>query len=209
MQLLFRQDNDHAYRFGTLSRIVRTDKRTPLFVPQGANAELVRVHQFDGGRDVTYIVVAQRQQAESGKGPRVTIGYLPEVDGTSIIYDLTDETLQGKARPFECDLTRRGLRLYALLPVQIETIALAITKQPDPTLTIEFQDARSARLEATLPFRLRFTGNANKRGTDGGYSSTELHGRKSVPVPSGTGVLSVTSAATGREERMNYEIVIR
>lgn len=208
MQQLFRQDDDHASRFGTLSRIVRADRRSNLFVPQGAKAELVRVHQFDGGRDATYIVVEQRQKSESGKGPRVTIGFLPEVDGTSLIYDLTDETLQGKARPFECDLSRRGLRLYALLPVQIEKISLSITKRPDPMLTIEFQDARGARLGAAMPYRLRVLDSA-RIGSTSGYSSTELHGRKSIPLPSGTGVLSVTSAATGREESVKYENVVR
>jgi hypothetical protein len=208
MHELFRNDADHASRFGSLSRIVAADQRPALFVPRGPAAELVRVHQFDGGRDAKYLVVIQREVARRCKGPRATIGFLPEVPGTAIIYDLTDQTLQGKARPFDCDLTSRALRLYALLPVQIEEIAVFMSSGQAPKLKIEFRDATGKRLEAALPFRLQFH-NRPRVGSKSTFGTTELNGQYVEQLRPGQGEIAVISTATGREQSIEYAHVTR
>jgi len=87
---------------------------------------------------------------------RVTIGYAPFVEGTAIIYDLTDETMQGKARPFVCNLRQQLVRLYAVMPFQIEETALSIEGVGNNRhLHVAFLDARREAIQAALPFELR------------------------------------------------------
>ncbi len=128
-----------AQRFVGLVGNVRFTAEPALFVSNaGATSQMI-IEQFDGGRDAQYFVVSRKLDKRPGAGlirtetvpPRQTIGFLPQVAGTDIIYDVTDETLQGKCRPFVCDLASVWSRVYALLPLQIETIELASSTTPD------------------------------------------------------------------------------
>src|SRR4051812_3930178 len=95
--------------------------RGPFVIDQHA-AKWVELRHFWGGRDATYVVVSRKSSefvVPSGS-ILATIQYAMFVEGTTIIYDATDEMLQGKARPFVCDVTRQPARVYALLPMQIE-----------------------------------------------------------------------------------------
>jgi hypothetical protein len=187
----------------------------PLFVSRTGPASRMTIDQFDGGRDAQYFLVRQKI-ADCGNAlrymtdfspPRETISFLPQVAGTAIIYDLTDETLQGKARPFVCDLTSVRGRVYALLPMQIEAIALtAATTLAERTAHIEFHDACGERLQALLPFHFRI--EADGKEIKAGYYVTESDGQFEFPpmvladLPAKCR-LTVRSQLTGRAQSID------
>jgi hypothetical protein len=135
----------------------------------------------------------------------VTIGFGPDVPGTHLVYDATAGEMQGKARPFDVYLADTPAKVFALLPVQIEAIALSVKQQSDGrVLSVEFQDARGERLQAALPFRLTISA-ADAKPTKVGYFATDRDGRFSshpdflTDAPSGRKIV-VRSLLTGREE---------
>lgn len=143
------------------------------------------------GRDAAYVLV-QRDRPAS-----VIIGYAPFVEGTTLIYDVTSEMLQGKARPFVCDLRRYERRVYALLPAQIEAIRLATKGRQ---ISVEFHDASGARIEAALPFLVTATAAGGRLQRT--YGSTDRNGRASheIAASGGNGPWSVAvrSLLTGQ-----------
>ena len=183
----------HDERLAALSLHLRSgDGDCPFVVrdPPGAD---VRLTHFSAGRDATYVVI------QSSKLENVTIGYAPLVEGTTLIYDVTDQTLQGKARPFDCNLHPSGQRVYALVPVQIESIHVALRGW---RLNVEFHDARGERIEAALPFHWTLSGANQQRRAS--YSSTNRDGqfvRGLQPGGEEISSIAVRSLLTGREER--------
>lgn len=199
-------------RFGGLIGNIKSADGPALFVSRAGAASRVVIEQFDGGRDAQYIVISRKVEQPSldrlgileALPPREMIGFLPQVAGTDIIYDLTDETLQGKARPFVCDLTIQCSRVYAVLPVQIETIALTSIAAPEGRAAqLEFRDARGERMQAALPFHFR--AEAEGEELKAGYYATERNGRFHfsnkllADLPAGS-QLFVRSQLTGRVE---------
>ena len=139
-------------RLAALERELRTDEGECPFVLEEVAAEGTAVRHFSGGRDATYVLVSRA----AGTATQVTIKYAPFVEGTTIIYDATGETMQGKARPFVCDLTKGAKRVYALLPQQIETIALRTERVDEGVkLRVAFLDACGQAIQAAVPFELR------------------------------------------------------
>ena len=114
---------------------------------------------YAGGRDVRYGVVSVADRGISAEQRRVAISYGPSIAGTDLIYDLTGEFLQGKARPFECDLTQHSQRVYAVLPFQLERIAIAAPRRALAgkmlAVRVEFQQATGDRIQGVLPFHLK------------------------------------------------------
>jgi hypothetical protein len=201
-----------AQRFVGLVGNVRFTAEPALFVSKAGAASQLVIEQFDGGRDAQYFVVSRKRSKPLGHGPiragsispRETIGFLPQVAGTDIIYDLTDETLQGKCRPFVCDLTSVWSRVYALVPVQIESIQMAASTTPDGrTAHVEFHDARGEKLQAVLPFHFRI--EADGKEIEAGNRVTKNDGRfhfrpqHLIDVPPGSKLI-VRSRLTGREQ---------
>jgi hypothetical protein len=198
-------------RFGNIYFVAQADPGPALFVSQAGAASRLRLDQYDGGRDAKYIVVSQRRAAKetfypdiwSVVPPRETLGYHPQVAGTDLIYDLTAEAMQGKARPFECDLAGVRAKVYALLPVQIEAIAAQIETTPQgKILQVEFHDATGDRLEAILLFHFAIH-LPNGQIHNQGHYATETTGRfASHPklldgVPAGSRVI-IRSQLTGQ-----------
>src|SRR5436305_1824070 len=102
--------------------------RCPFVVDQDA-AKQVSLRHYDAGQDATYVTVARRldenlSQHNDSLSDMVTIGYAPFVEGTTIIYDAIEETLQGKAGQFPCNIIQQSFRMYPLLPFQIVATAL-------------------------------------------------------------------------------------
>jgi hypothetical protein len=198
-------------RFGILWHSAKPVPGPALFVSCSGTASRVNIKQLDGGRDAQYLAVSRKEEKRvfdhlelaDVVPPRETIGFLPQVAGTAIIYDLTDETLQGKCRPFVCDLAAVVARVYALVPVQIEAIALAVSgTKADRKVSVEFHDARGERLQALLPFHFRI--EADGKEIKSGYYVTESDGCFGFPpklladLPSKCR-LTVRSQLTGRE----------
>jgi hypothetical protein len=179
-------------RLAGLSRELRPGNGPCPFVIAPSQDATTTLAHFSAGRDATYVVI------EAAKPAAVTVGYAPFVEGTTLIYDVTDETLQGKARPFTCDLKPTKVRVYALLPVQMETIHAALRGR---RIEVEFRDAGGERLEAALPFQLTLTSpNAQHRAS---FCSTDRDGRFVRVLESGEDIsaIAVRSLLTGREER--------
>ena len=200
-------DCQQAERFAELNQRLQPRVDRPLFVPRGTAARDVVLREFDGGRDVAYIVVARRLVEVA---TRVTIGFGPDVPGTHLIYDATAGEMQGKARPFDVDLTDAQAKVFALLPVQIEAIALAVERTPGGRmLRVEFHDARSERLQAALPFHVQIEA-VSGRLTRPGFFATDRDGRFSshpdllADAPAGCKIV-VRSQLTGREETVVLE----
>ena len=114
---------------------------------------------FAGGRDVRYVIVSAPQPVTANEKLKATISYGPKVAGTDLIYDVTGEFLQGKARPFECDLTQHSMRVYAVLPFQLEHIVITVPRRAVAgkmlPVRVEFQQATGDRIEGVLPFHLK------------------------------------------------------
>jgi hypothetical protein len=187
-----------------LRELLPDDGLCPFSVDDEA-ARIVSLSHYRGGRDATYVFVSPKSNGKLLRGDRaVTIRYSPFVAGTTIIYDLNDEMLQGKARPFVCNLDQQVARVYAVLPFQIEVIDLKIAKSADgPCLRVAFLDARGETVRATLPFELRLvSSNAEQLGTK--YLATDRQGgccealgqsKSNFPAK-----IVVRSLATGHEQ---------
>ena len=122
----------------------------------------IRLLQFDGGRDAKYIVALRRRvRSSSPTAERAVTEWLwptSRLMPTEIVYDCTEEALHGKAKPILCDLSRTAVRVFAILPTQVEQIELRCS----PTVIagrafearVEFQDAGGKRLRGMLPFHV-------------------------------------------------------
>lgn len=173
------------------------------FVVDPPAAKSVALSHYSAGRDATYVQVSRKWE---GKLPltdlAVTIRYAPSVEGTTIIYDLLDETMQGKARPFVCDMTRRFVRPYMLLPFQIERTSVAVLgKGESRVVEIAFMDARDEIIQAALPFELRVNDSRGKLQTST-YTATNRNGRLRHDLAPQTTNIVVRSCLTGREDTL-------
>jgi hypothetical protein len=180
-------------RLADLSHYLKPgDEPCPFVVSPPHDATTKLIHH-SAGRDATYVVI------EAAKPATITIGYAEFVEGTTLIYDVTDETMQGKARPFACKLDRSRPRVYALLPVQIESNHVALRGQQ---LEVEFRDARGKRIEAALPFELTLSRDGGK--TSVAYFSTTRDGRFVHKLAAGEDTLSIVvrSLLTGCTEQI-------
>lgn len=179
------------------------------FVVAGPAADRVLVKHYDGGRDATYVVVAPRTEPQAVGDFVATIRYAPFVAGTALIYDVTAQTLQGKARPFQCRISGSRGRVFALLPYQLEEIAVKLAgSRAQPVVEVAFLDACGERLQAALPFQWRLV---DKRDValDQGYAATDRRGRAMIEWSAPTGSeraagLVVRSCLTGQERRVRH-----
>jgi len=203
----FPVDREQAERFAELIERLRPHVGRALFVAGGQAADDVVLHEFDGGRDAAYIVVARRQM---NVAVRVTVGFGPDVPGTHLIYDATAGAMQGKARPFDVDLADEQAKVFALMPVQIEAIAVS-AKQPSAgrVLRVDFQDARGERIQAALPFYFKIEA-ADGSLTKSGYFATQRDGcfssQPDLLAEATVGCkIVIRSLLTGREEAVVLE----
>jgi hypothetical protein len=181
----------HDERLEALARELQAGEGACPFVVLDPPESGIRFSHFSAGSDAAYVLV------ERSRPGGIIIGYASFVEGTTLIYDLTDETLQGKARPFACDLRRYERRVYALLPAQIETICL---EPKERQIAVEFHDACSERMEAALPFHVIATAAGGRRHTT--YGSTDRNGRATHAIPASLGAgpwsVQIRSLLTGR-----------
>ena len=138
-----------------LAKSVLTDmQRTPAaLVPAAGETSRLSCGGYIAGKDVLIVLVRAKRDADGKPLPvKETLTYRKDVAGTDLVYDLTGEFLQGKARPFDCDLRDRPARLYALLPFQVENLAITARQQPGKvTIEVELQNALRKRVEGALP----------------------------------------------------------
>ena len=189
-------------QFRALARELRPGTGDCPFVVDSVGAKHVSLSHFGGGRDATYVVVSRKlDEGISLDNLAVSIGYRPFVEGTTIIYDATAESMQGKARPFVCNLhSSQRTRVYAVMPFQIEGISL---RGVGGKLSVEFLDARSDRVAAALPFELRLV-NASGEVLRAEYHSTDRRGHFSCDAGRARRAV-VRSLLTGADESLTLE----
>ncbi|MBC7856943.1 MAG: hypothetical protein IAF94_26230, partial [Pirellulaceae bacterium] len=142
-------------RFAALLKIVGANAkpREPALVPAAGVRSQLTCEGFSGGKDVELVLVRARLDSQgSAQALRETLTYRQNVAGSDLVYDLTGEFLQGKARPFDCDLRELPARLYALLPFQVESLSVVAEQQARAVrMEVEFRNALGKRVAGTLP----------------------------------------------------------
>lgn len=107
------------------------------------------------GKDVRYAVVYRPASSQQKTPRRFTLTYSPEVAGTDLIYNLTDEFLQGKARPFDVQLAPGELLLFCILPFQLEQVTTQEKNTAEgPVLQVQFETAAHETIQGVLPLAL-------------------------------------------------------
>jgi len=172
----------------------------PFRVDQSLAAD-VELSHASAGRDAIYVGVARKCD---GKVPlkqlAVTIQYSPSVEGTTIIYDLLNETMQGKARPFQCDLSSQWVRPFLLLPFQEENLSLAVRGSDEKRVVeVAFLDAREEIIQAALPFQFRVMDSSGK-AIISKYAATNRNGKFVHELPPISTNVTVHTCLTGQEE---------
>jgi hypothetical protein len=189
----------------------------------GTKSKLASV-EIDGGRDAKFVVVYAREVPPDWQpGFQEMLTYSRGVAGTDLIYDLTGELLQGKARPFVGDFRELPLRVYAVLPFQLERIDLAVQQQVhiavgkgsdaqfELPLRVRFLDGRGEPISARLPYDMQMRHSACGFAT-GTYFSVRPDADTSQPlrVPikplSGRWTLTVRSLLTGDEATLPFAV---
>lgn len=199
------------------------EKKHSALVPAAGKRSQVLCTSFDGGKDVELVLVRARQDA-SGKAPaiRETLTYREDVAGTDLVYDLTGEFMQGKARPFICDLGKLPARFYALLPFQIESLSVALLGQEgnaaeqggDVEFTVEFLDGLGRRAAGVLPCHAELrqpNGNAAWQRFLATSPEGILTAEAAVPRNAAAGKLSlvVRSQLDGKQVTLPVEVRMR
>ena len=146
---------DFVNRFGELLKIVGANvkPKEPALVPAAGERSQLTCEGFTGGKDVEIVLVRAKKGAD-GKplAVRETLTYRRDVAGTDLVYDLTGEFMQGKARPFDCDLRQQPARLYALLPFQVDQLSVESDQQRDKIhLRVAMLNALGKPAAGTLP----------------------------------------------------------
>ncbi|HEX5102309.1 MAG TPA: hypothetical protein VFV87_00760 [Pirellulaceae bacterium] len=206
--------DEESYRL--LNDNLRTDYGECPFVVDAAFQSSVTVEHFSGGDDATYVFVSRGLAwSDSSRAAKPTIRFAPFVAGTDIIYDVTEATLQGKARPFECDLRQHSRKIYALMPFQVEVIQVSYRiVRDDRHALISFHDARGERIRAVSPFEFQTDFDPGKTcvinygvpkrlratGRDGVYTEV-LRGPQMTP---GTQTFLVRSLLTGNQQKAAF-----
>jgi hypothetical protein len=197
-------------RLVPLLPLLKPGKGPCPFVASGAGARQALLTHYYGGRDATYVVVQRTSEngiKRDAEALSVMIGYAPFVEGTTIIYDLVAEQMQGKARPFECLLSGRTNRIFAVLPYQIERVGITISPSRRPLMAeVRFLDARDEPLQAAFPFQWRLSRQSHRLAN--GYTSTDEQGRSHLALPAtqGNGELMIRSLLTGAEDRFQVGV---
>ncbi len=188
-------------RFKPLFHYLQPGEGACPFVIDAQAAKQVAISHHSAGRDAVLIQISRNWD---GKLPldnlAVTIRYAPWVEGTAIIYDLMDETMQGKARPFVCDLKHRFARMYMLLPYQVEKTSIRFrNERASRVARIGFLDAQGQTIEAALPLMLRVD-DAGGKPLLSAQAATNRLGICDFELPDEARRLSVRSCLTGQEE---------
>jgi hypothetical protein len=190
-----------ATRFGELLKIAGANARPkePALVPAAGARSLLTCEGFVGGKDVEIVLVRAKRDAD-GKPLAVkeTLTYRKDVAGTDLVYDLTGEFMQGKARPFDCDLRQQSVRVYALLPFQVENLSVLAKQQPEKLIIeVEFQNALGKRVAGTLPC------HAELRAPDGKIAWEHF------PATSKDGTLISAAQLPPNAPRGKWSLVVR
>ena len=94
---------------------------------------------------------------------------------TDIVYDCGEEILHGKAKPILCDLRSAPIRVFVIVPTQVERLKLS---GENGRVAIAAADASGRVVAARLPFH----GRPGTGGLPSSYAASDASGWLSVPV---------------------------
>ena len=198
-------------RLQPLLRELQVDYATPFVAPGAADQQIELAH-YKAGRDASYVFVSRTASGQDSSAVPNSVTIDPKnISGTTIIYDVTAEALQGKSRPFACDLGEGG-HVYAILPCQIEEIDLRVEKNNfgDVRVHVAFLDASGGRLEAAMPFARWLTDSRGSKHRET-FWTTDRAGTSSQWFRWGKGhsgkswTVTVRSLLTGRTKSAQFE----
>lgn len=213
---------DFATRFGPLwerltkSVQVGVPMKESALVPAAGTRSLLHCVSFVAGKDVEIVLVRAKKDAD-GKPLKVkeTLTYRQDVAGSDLVYDLTDEFMQGKARPFDCDLGEQPARLYALLPLQVESLSVeAESKSGKVDLKVEFRDGLGKRVQGALPCHAALRMPDDKVAWEQ-YLATSLDGTLTSTAelpsvaPQGKWSVAVRSLLDGKLVTLPFEVIAK
>ena len=204
-------------------------EQRPALIPVLGSQLACHISQWRAGADVRIALVAPDKYSAlkaGGAAVNPSLTYGPEIAGTDLLYDITGERMQGKARPFVCDLAKFPIRVYAILPFQMEMVAVAAQQRVSraPLVSVQFQDASQTRIQGALPFHWSLTRvNADTNANEGrsnapsqvasAFASTNRDGefQDRLPFPGGAAPgqwrLAIRSCLTGEEVSLPIELV--
>ena len=149
-----------------LPELIRTALGPPgpawLQSDQGAASRL-ELRQVAGGPAVRYVVVTRRPGYTPRPDDPATVGRewlwpSAELPPTDLVYDCTEERLHGKAKPILCDLRTVPVRVFALLPTQVEQLLLQgyqrVARGGTAVLEVRCGDAGERPVTARLPLHV-------------------------------------------------------
>jgi len=203
-----------AARFGPLFEQLGDSKplREAALVPVAGDRSQFICEGYRGGKNVEIVVVRAKKDA-SGKAltVRETLTYRHDIAGSDLVYDLTGEFMQGKARPFDCDLSGQPARVYALLPFQVDDLSLSANVVGGVVnMEIEFRDALGHRVEGVLPCHASVRGPRDKSALKT-FLATSADGKLTVMAdlwkntPEEPWSLVVRSLLDGKEVKVPLE----
>lgn len=133
----------------------------------------VTIREFDGGEDLSFAMISRSEHwpvDDEGKPlPGVIeLTYPPKVAGTDLVYDVDLKRMQGKARPFFCDLAGDQPRVFAITPVQVEsfrsTVHVDTTKRCDLlVLNVQIRDAAGSTIRGQFPLEFALRGPDDRK----------------------------------------------
>jgi hypothetical protein len=204
-------------------------RRDAAIMPElGKRSKLASV-EISGGRDLKYVIVYAREVPDNWQpGIQETLVYRRDVAGTDLVYDVSGEFMQGKARPYECDLRKLPLRIYAVLPFQVEKLDLAIQQRVEiPAVRLQDQrifglwlktqvqllDAAGEAIAGKFPIAVEFI-RRQSRDRIRGFSLVDAEtggpteiGTAIKPEGAGQWEFAVRSLLTGDEVTLPFSLV--
>ncbi len=204
---------DFSIHFGALLEIVgeNAKPKEPALVLVAGDRSQWKCEGYMGGQDVELVIVRPKVQiVESGVKEGLT--YRKDIAGSDLVYDLTGRFLQGKARPFECDLSVQLVRLYALLPFQVEGLSVIAKQQAgNVSIEMEYQNALNQRVKGALPCYAELR-QPNGMVVWGRYLATSVDGHLKTAAelpreaPRGKWSLVVRSELDGKQVTLPVEV---
>ena len=204
---------DFANRFSELLKTAGANAKPiePALLPAAGAKSQLTCEGYMGGKDVEIVLVlAKRDVAGKALAVKETLTYRRDIASSDLVYDLTGEFMQGKARPFDCDLRRQPARLYALMPFQIEQLQVAVnTRISKPSkagsidICLEYLNGLGKPASGTLPCHVELR-TPDERSIWQRFLATSLDGTLSKtidfpPSPRGMWSLVVRSLLDGHQ----------
>jgi len=203
----------------TLDRLFGDDRRACL-LPEHGDSSALEVRQKTLPGAVRYVVVSRKNvpasdSSDSANRLREWLWPTTDLPATDLVYDCTEELLHGKAKPILCDLSRLPLRVFALLPTQLERLSVRAQQQVAVGSRCQWEvvgtDASDRRIAGQMPIVVSLVDPHGKSIRDQFFLTTPTGDlRGSLPAASlattGDWTLVVRSQLNGLETRVPIHV---